>query len=118
MRCRQRSHVHPTYRADVRHRPAVHGARVLNGVRHVARQMRVPDQPQRRRLSARPVPGPVAVLHGGHTAGHRHPMAHLFATATYVVPGKSALPPKKSIDSSTSLPFGHIPKFRFGKTFP
>lgn len=112
MRCGQRAHVHPADRTDVRHRQAVHRARVLDGVRHVARQMRVPHQPQRRRLSARPVPGPVAVLHGGHTAGHRHPVAHLFATATDVVPSKS--PQVYSIDY-TSSSFA-IPKYRFAIT--
>lgn len=84
----QRIDVHAADRVDVRHRQTVHRARVLDGVRHVARQVRVPHQPQRRRLSARAVPGAAAVLHGGHTTGHRHPVAHLHAPATHAIPSK------------------------------
>lgn len=85
----QRAHVHTANCADVRDRQAVHRARVLDGVRHVASQVCVPHQPQRRRLLARTVPGAIAVLHRGHTAGHRRPMAHLHTSATSIVPGKS-----------------------------
>jgi len=91
MRGGQRTHVHTADRADVRHRQAVHRARVLDGVRHAARQVRVSHQPQRRRVLARAVPGAVAVLHRGHTTGHRRPVAHLLATTTPIVPGKSTL---------------------------
>lgn len=80
----QRADVHATDRVDLRHGQTVHRARVLDGVRHAARQMRVPDQPQRRRLPARPVPGAVAILRSRHTAGHRRPVAHLFAPAARV----------------------------------
>jgi len=73
----------------VRHRQAVHRARVLDGVWHVASQVRVPYQSQRRRLLARTVPGVIAVLHGGHTAGHRRPMAHLYTPAAPIISGKS-----------------------------
>lgn len=84
----QRAHVHPADRVDLRHGQAVHRARILDGVRHAARQVRVPHQPQRRRLLTGAVPGALAVLHGGHTAGHRHPVAHLLAAAAHVVSGK------------------------------
>lgn len=87
----QRADVHTADRVDVRHRQAVHRARVLDGVRHAARQVRVPHQPQRRRVLASAVPGAVAVLHRGHTVGHRRPVAHLHAPATPLVPGKSML---------------------------
>jgi len=83
----QRAHVHTANRADVRHRQAVHRSRIFDGVRHAARQVRIPHQSQRRRVLARPLPGAVAVLHRGHTAGHRRPVAHLLATATPIVPG-------------------------------
>lgn len=83
----QRAHVHAAHRADVRHRAPVHRARVLDGVRHAARQVRVPHQPQRRRVPARAVPGAVAVLHRGHPAGHRRPVAHLLAAAARVLSG-------------------------------
>lgn len=83
----QRAHVHTADRADVRHRQAVHRARIFDGVRHATRQVRVPHQPQRRRVLARPLPGAVAVLHRGHTVGHRRPVAHLLATTTPIVPG-------------------------------
>lgn len=84
----QRSDVHPADRADVRHRQAVHRARVLDGVRHSAGQVRVPRQPERRRLPARAVPSAAAVLRGGHTTGHRHPVAHLLAPTTRVPSSK------------------------------
>jgi len=85
----QRAHVHTANCADVRNRQAVHRAWVLDGVRHVASQVRVPHQHQRRRLLARTVPSTIAVLHRGHTAGHWRPMAHLHTSATPIVPGKS-----------------------------
>lgn len=83
----QRAHVHAADRADVRHRAAVHRARVLDGVRHAAGQVRVPHQPQRRRVPSRALPGAVALLRRGHTAGHRRPVAHLLAAAAHVVAG-------------------------------
>lgn len=87
MRCGQRANVHTADRADVRHRQAVHRTRIFDGVRHAARQVRVPHQPQRRCVLARPLPGAVAVFHRGHTVGYRRPVAHLLATATPIVPG-------------------------------
>lgn len=83
----QRSHVHAANRVDVRHRAAVHRAGVLDGVRHVAGQVRVPHQPQRGRVPASALPGAVALFHCGHSAGHRRPVAHLLAAAAHVVSG-------------------------------
>lgn len=91
MRGGQWTDVHTADYAYVCHGQAVHRARVLDGVRHAAGQVRVSHQPQRWRLPTGAVPSALVVLHGGYTTGHRRPVAHLLAPAIDVVSSKCDL---------------------------
>lgn len=88
VRSGQWTNVHSTNRVDVRHRSFMHRTRILYGVWYITGQVRVSHKFKWWRILASAVPSTTIIFYGGHTVGHRCPMAHILTPATHVNPGK------------------------------